>query len=132
MLKDMYSISMLFDLSTSFSKLSALAFYTRVFHLGITTSRVWDLSFYIILGLTIACLVASMLLGILQCAAIEKYWTPTIPGSCLDGFGDNWRTISNVVIDFVILVLPSPPIFRLQMKMSKKILVFVTFVLGYG
>ena len=40
-------------------------------------------------------------------------------------------TIPNIFVDLLILVLPLPMLWRLQMDMKKKILLTANFMLGY-
>lgn len=65
------------------------------------------------------------------CYPVEKQWDTTIPGRCIDygaitlGIG-----IINVIIDFILLGLPLPILWNLQMSTRRKVL--LAFTLGAG
>ncbi|KAH9906894.1 hypothetical protein F4778DRAFT_723921 [Xylariomycetidae sp. FL2044] len=65
------------------------------------------------------------------CYPIESQWEPSIPGRCI-----NYGTvtfvigIANVIIDFILFVLPLPILWKLQMSTWRKIL--FSFALGAG
>ena len=68
---------------------------------------------------------------IFQCTPIKKSWTPSQPGHCIDLIPFLWaNSISNTVLDYTILLLPIPPVWRLQMSTEQKLLVLAAFSLG--
>lgn len=67
----------------------------------------------------------------LECTPIAKSWDVSLPGHCLDTVSLYMiGSISDVVMDFLILILPLPAIARLQMPMSRKIELVIIFALG--
>lgn len=70
---------------------------------------------------------------IFQCTPIRKFWEPHVPGHCID----LWKfllaqAIPNIFTDLVILLLPLPPLWNLQVPSSQKAALFGIFLLGYS
>ena len=66
-----------------------------------------------------------------QCVPIDKAWQPTKPGRCIDFIPFLWgNSISNTVLDYLILLLPVIPVWNLQMETVQKVLVLGSFSLG--
>lgn len=70
--------------------------------------------------------------ALLMCRPFALNWDKTLPGTC----GDNrlfyiWLGGINVVAEAVILLIPVPFIFRLQMKPFKKLVVIGLFSVGW-
>ena len=64
---------------------------------------------------------------------MEKYWIFYLPGTCAGQFpGTFGSAISSVIIDIAILIIPLPPIWKLNLKTSRKLSVLAVFVLGYS
>lgn len=66
------------------------------------------------------------------CSPIKKYWAPDVPGVCMDIkpmflAGD----IPILILDFVILLLPLPMLWKLQLPFQRKLLIFGVFIFGY-
>ena len=123
----------LFDLSISFSKISAMFFYGKIFRVRSYPSKAWRWAYYTILGLCFAWPVASIPYAILQCNPVDKFWNYNKPGSCFGQF-DSFvsSAISSVIIDLAILIIPIWPIWKLQLKTARKLAIGTVFVLGYS
>lgn len=66
-----------------------------------------------------------------QCIPVQKAWNPTLPGHCINFLAFLWaNSISNAVLDFVVLLLPIIPVLNLQMSIEQKVLVLLSFSLG--
>ena len=66
-----------------------------------------------------------------QCTPVDKSWNPTKPGHCIDLLPFLWgNSISNNIIDYLILFLPVVPVWQLQLKPLQKCLVLGSFALG--
>lgn len=109
-----------------FIKYSILLLYRRVFP-GKTFRK-----FLIATALVVtAWALAAFFSDVFTCYPIEYQWDTTIDGTCIDygkvtlGIG-----IANVIIDFILLGLPLPILWKLQMSTRRKILLF--FTLGAG
>lgn len=59
--------------------------------------------------------------GIFICHPIDKSWTPTKPGNCINLVSFYYGLqIPNVIIDAVILVLPLKEVFDLKLPKQQK------------
>ena len=69
--------------------------------------------------------------GIFQCVPIEAAWNPAVEGHCI-----NLSTVlvvgasMDIVTDFVILLLPMPQLWCLQVSTKQKIQLTGIFLLG--
>ena len=71
------------------------------------------------------------LAAIFQCVPPHKFWSPSTPGHC----GSSYVmfliiSILAFITDFIILVMPLPYIWKLQMKLRQKLLLSIVFTLG--
>jgi uncharacterized membrane protein len=86
---------------------------------------------WVIIGLSIALLVAVVLESFLLCRPFEFTWNKTIDGVC----GSSLKAylsvaIVNLIIDLSIVALPMPVLWGLKMARKKK--VAITFILCLG
>lgn len=118
-----------FDTGTSVARASALLFYSRVFTQVQSRFRY---ALWIVHALNIAWVVGMHVVVGLQCTPIEKVWNPLLPGRCIGtrtlflGSG-----VPSLVVNIMILILPLPLLWRLQMKMIRKLLIIGVFLCGY-
>lgn len=121
-----YAVEELYCAAVVFPKLSILAFYIRIF-----TMKPYRLAVYVISGILIANGIAGLITSLTSCRPFAARWDVTIPGAhCIDTL-EYWRWISlaNMATDVVMLGLPHPVIWRLQISKTQKyglVLVFLT------
>ncbi|KAL2756653.1 hypothetical protein ACRALDRAFT_1069423 [Sodiomyces alcalophilus JCM 7366] len=120
-------LQFLWVLSLSFSKLSILLLYTKLFPVA---SLVW-----IARGTGIVIILwafATILTGCLICQPFEMNWNPTLPGGkCGDQVTSFTVTGSiNLVTDVIVLVLPMPHLYKLHMAMYKRVTLICVFGTG--
>lgn len=123
---------MCFDIGLTIAKLSALAFYVRIFGWRNNPRRLWKIAIWFGVFLVVSYVVVDVPVTITQCRPIRKYWDQSIPGYCVSRdvvFAA--MTCYNILADIYILILPMPLIYKLHMKRPKKLLVAATFVIGY-
>lgn len=108
-------------------KLSILLFYRRIF--GMT----WmiGLCMFLTAGYFIACNVAFLVC----CRPVSYYWSKYIDpagGKCVFPLYPFYlgNAAANVITDVLILLLPIPLTWKLQMRTSQKILIVGIFLLG--
>jgi hypothetical protein len=126
-LKGILAFPIIWNFTICFSKLSVLFMYANVIPVRkmVVACR--------IVGIFIIMWNAGGILGaLLLCRPFALNWDKTLPGSC----GDNrlfyiWLGGINVVVEAVILLLPVPFIYRLQMKTFKKLVVIGLFSVGW-
>jgi hypothetical protein len=130
MQKLLYAYTFVYAGSVSFTKLSILLFYRRLFERG----SKW---FHIRLGFA-AFFSVGYLLSIWSvagalCQPTEFFWTQFLghTGKCLNINASFLSlTVLNLVADLLVLVVPIPEILALQMSQKKKIA--VVGVMGLG
>lgn len=107
-------------------KISIICFYRRIFSVPMFQK----------ITMMLNCLVAAWGTGIflacaLQCRPLKAFWDRSINGHCFNL--DTFIIVNqafNVVVDFVILFLPVPMIWRLHMGARDKIALNGVFALG--
>jgi hypothetical protein len=111
-----------------FPKLAILAMYMRIF----TMQRAYRHTVYIIGSLLILWGVAGTLTSLAYCKPFAYHWDKTIVGGkCGDKMAAyRWISVPNIVADVVMLVLPLPAIYKLQIDLAGKIGLGLTFVVG--
>lgn len=118
-----------FALSHYGAKSSILFFYARVFgNIETWFSRtVWVMQI-----LNAACFVSTAFLNIFGCKPVVHAWDIHVQGTCADiikmYIGGE---VPDLFTDLVILTMPIPLIWRLQLKISRKIQAVVAFLCGY-
>jgi hypothetical protein len=119
-------LQFLWVLSLSLSKISILLLYTRVF----PVAHILYAS-YITIGLITAWAIATILVGCLICQPISMNWNPAAGGSCGNQVLSFTVTGSiNLVTDAIVLFLPMPTLYSLQLKNYKKFTLIGVFGLG--
>ncbi|KAL6229407.1 hypothetical protein BDW75DRAFT_235227 [Aspergillus navahoensis] len=128
-LKLLWAVYIIFTIGASTAKASALFFYARVFTQ--TRSR-FRYSLWILQALNVLWLLGTLFAVIFMCSPISRAWDRLMPGHCRSPSG-MWlgSGISSVFIDVLILVLPIPILWGLQMKPFRKFLAVFVIVLGH-
>ena len=128
-LNALYACYVIYDMSISLPKMSALLFYARIFG---TQAKLFKHALWITHFLVVGWFISAVLIGVLLCNPVEKQCKPTIPGHCHPNTV-LWLTsaIPSVIIDLILLLLPLPLLWRLQMKKSHRILIMTVFACGY-
>ncbi|KAI9690815.1 MAG: hypothetical protein M1822_008434 [Bathelium mastoideum] len=128
-LKLLWVNEFLFTPGLTLAKSSALFFYERVFH---NANSRFKSALWIVQIATYLWMVGVLLAVATLCIPAEKNWKPSVPGHCVnvDTF---WLAngITSIMIDVIILILPLPMLWQLQMKLSNKILLIGVFICGY-
>ena len=72
-----------------------------------------------------------LLLTIMVCLPVAKYWDNSIPGKCLNNVDMRYAFGGiNIVNDIMLLVAPLPFLAHLQMPRRSKIVLFAVFTAG--
>ncbi|KAI4133647.1 MAG: hypothetical protein LQ341_006147 [Variospora aurantia] len=120
----LYIYAIFFYLSSTAIKICILLFYRRIFPV-----RELKLALQIAMGIVIAYFFGSVLSLIFQCAPIDKYWNREKPGSCVNG--DIVLIVPgaiNAVLNFLIIALPIPLLWKLRTTVSQKSVLTGIFV----
>ena len=135
--KVLFAESLIWAFTIPVIKLSILLFYRRIF----TTNERWfRWATAIMIAETIAWMVATAVLTVMNCSPVHYFWeqpylflkleTPS-QGSCLDfAHVQIPPSALNTAGDVILLFLPAPLLLRLQMPWSRKFAVFFSFTLG--
>ncbi|KAL8810886.1 MAG: hypothetical protein Q9200_002234 [Gallowayella weberi] len=117
----------LFGCSITATKLSILFFYNRLF-----PSRTFHLVSLVTIIASILWWVGVILTSFLHCRPFAYYWDRSIPGGyCVnDNLIGYTITSFNIVTDLVVLVLPIPWLWGMNMAVPKRMAVVGLFVLG--
>lgn len=110
-----------------FPKLAILAIYLRIFNTAPYRIACWVLAAI----LTANC-IATTVAGFLTCIPLEYLWDHTIPGGHCFNINAyfRWASITNIVTDVAMLILPLPVIWRIHTSRSIKLGLTFTFATG--
>ena len=125
-----YAIGNLYHFGITLPKYSAICFYVRVFTWR--SSSLFRINTLIVAGLVTAWLLFAVPSTVFQCTPIRKGWLPLTPGRCLDA--NQWflgSTISSVVIDVYIMLLPIPVLWNLHTGYARKMVLTGFFFCAY-
>lgn len=82
---DLWIGEIFLHLAISLPKLSALAFYARVFDIRRTQNKAWKWTVVATIVFTILWTIAFLVFTIMQCIPVKKYWSPLSHGGhCVD------------------------------------------------
>ena len=122
------ALQIFYFLSSVFFKTSLILLYWRIFGVSAGFRKVLVLAWTIV----ICYFVANLLAAIFECNPVAAYWDKTIPGSkCVDTVAFyRWNGVANLLIDFMILTLTIPMVWRLSLKVKQKVTITGLFLLG--
>ncbi|KAL9638588.1 MAG: hypothetical protein Q9164_001454 [Protoblastenia rupestris] len=108
-------------------KLSILFLYRRIF-----ATRQFRIVSLAVIILTVAWFIAHIFAHFFQCTPFGYFWDRTIPGGkcvnhtkLINGLGG-----ANIIGDIIILLLPIPYLWKLQMRAERKVAISFVFLLG--
>ncbi|KAI3324238.1 hypothetical protein HD806DRAFT_543637 [Xylariaceae sp. AK1471] len=108
-------------------KISILLSYKRIFG----RLKFVSVHIYVLMALTFSWGIGVFFAVLFQCYPIEKVWNHSKPGTCIDTISFLWgNSISNTILDWLILAIPAVPIWKLQMGRAQKTLVACSFAFG--
>lgn len=124
----MWAGQLLYLFAISFAKFSIISSYFRIFPYKRLHQIIW-----VVLGVTIAFLFASMVATIFICHPIEAAWDPTLrtPTSCypyIDLLSAS--AVINILTDVVLCVVPLPYFLKLPLPLKQKISASFLFIAG--
>ncbi|RAK77460.1 uncharacterized protein BO72DRAFT_509303 [Aspergillus fijiensis CBS 313.89] len=128
--KIQYAGGPLYILALLFFKVSLLTSYLRIG--GFVAAYRW-----VIIAVTgaVACnQLAFTLLLTLACQPVAKQWDSSIPGTCIDTVASYYApypTGTSLGFDIVIIALPLPVLWTLQLRHTQKVALIGIFALGF-
>ncbi|KAF2653332.1 hypothetical protein K491DRAFT_634041, partial [Lophiostoma macrostomum CBS 122681] len=112
--------------SVTFPKLAILTLYMRIF-----STRVYRNLAYGTGAVIVATCVAGMISSSVICRPFAYNWNKGIPGTCGDVKASyRYIGIPGIITDVVMVVLPLPALYRLQVATHMKIGLLATFIAG--
>ena len=116
-------------------KFSILLFYARIFteHTAKMPAQVWfRRALYGMGAITFLWWITCQFIVIFECAPIHYFWDrKPVTGHCLNvQLFFQGQAIPNIITDLMLLILPMPLIWRLQLPMGQKAALSGVFLLG--
>lgn len=111
------------------TKISILCFYLRVF-----PKKGFRLATFIAIGLNVAYLITFVLISVFQCNPLKGAylrWDGEHDFKCNNINAQGWAAaVFNMILDIVVMVMPLPELYGLNLSMRKKIGLLCMFSLG--
>ncbi|KAI9823079.1 MAG: hypothetical protein M1826_000283 [Phylliscum demangeonii] len=122
-----YIFEVLYSVCITVTKLSILLLYRYLFAVRPFRFAVYAVGLYVT-----ACGITQFFVTIFQCRPIQRSWDYVhVQGSCIQGLLFFYAAaILNLIADLVILLLPMPVVWRLQITWRQKLALTAIFVLG--
>ncbi|KAE8390104.1 hypothetical protein BDV23DRAFT_155904 [Aspergillus alliaceus] len=109
-----------------FIKLSILALYKRLF-----STPPMILAANIVAGFVLLWAVSIWVVGAMLCLPVNKFWNPSVEGSCLDSAKFYYgMQIPNILTDAVLLVMPMKLVWSLPISRRQRLLLSLVFIVG--
>lgn len=115
-----------YKIVVSLNKISVVIFSKRIF-----TAKNFQIACWIILSILIGWGLGGLGATVFQCIPAEGSWNPNVNANCInkDAFWIAFAT-GNAITDAMVLILPLPMVFKLQLKLRDKLLLSGVFLLG--
>jgi len=121
-----FAVNILSTVGLGFTKSSFLLFYMSIF----TTKRFRILA-QLVLGLVVSWTISFFFANLFTCYPISPFIEAFYENHCVDGLA-LWYSmaITDIIVDFLILLMPIPVVLRLQLPFQQRIGVLAMFLLG--
>ncbi|CAD6448648.1 e65e15e7-e58f-4bd6-a05a-23b24e3531a6 [Sclerotinia trifoliorum] len=124
-----YISSISFGLAILSIKISILLQYIRIFTAGTRDLMFW--SCHALMWMTVVFYVILLFMTIFLCTPVPKFWNVLETGHCLNmNYVFLATGTANTISDFLIILLPQPIIWRLQMSFKEHVGVSAIFSTG--
>lgn len=121
-----YPWGLFYDVNVCLFKISILLLYRRVF-----ITRWLRIAVWINIGFITAFTITLVGKDAFACTPIKKQWMPEIPGHCINlKVTYYWASAIFLLTDLIILILPQPLVWRLQISRKQKLGLSLIFCLG--
>ncbi|KAI4596893.1 hypothetical protein KJ359_004803 [Pestalotiopsis sp. 9143b] len=126
--KLVFAIDLMWLTLVALVKTSILQFYASIFR-----NNAFVRSVYATIGLVVAFWCAAFFADVFFCDPVHKSWLPETPGRCGNSILMYIVLAStDLTIDVIILLLPMPILWSLQLPTPKKLALTFVFGLGFG
>lgn len=125
-LQSEYAIPPLYGLTVTAVKLSILFLYRRIFAVS-SFRKITN----ILIAICLVWFVAAEITDLLYCIPIQRFWDPTIEGSCFN-FPVYFLAMEliDLLLDVAIICLPIKTILGLHLSLQKRLALLGIFLLG--
>lgn len=124
--KCIYALEWIYLAAVALPKLSILCLYLRIF-----VQKPYRMVTYVIIGMVISNWIAFILASTFQCSPVEYQWNKKISGHCFDvQTYYKFVNVPNILTDAVMLVLPMPMVWHLNIPRTHKLGLTVVFLAG--
>ncbi|OTB02086.1 hypothetical protein M426DRAFT_62894 [Hypoxylon sp. CI-4A] len=126
--KTFYALSISYNTSLMIVKFTLFFQYYRL----IQEVPYYRLYYLIAMTVVGAWVISQEFILIFPCTPIEYYWNQSVGGTCINTNITGWmNAIGNIVTDLIVLVLPIPVVWRLNLNRGRKWAVLGIFALGF-
>lgn len=114
--------------SMAFVKISIVVFIKRLF----SSIRTYVVISNCLAGFIAAWALAALLTNIFQCTPVQYYYNKDLDGHCMSGQVQFFQVMGSIALieDVIILCLPIPVFWKLQINNRQKIAMIMVFSLG--
>ena len=115
-------------MATSATKISLTLLYVRIFH----SKREFRFLSYGLLAVVALYCVGTTIYFLTNCRPFAAHWDKTIQNACGDPHSGWLGTgIANIITDVLVLSLPMPSVWQLQLPKKTKLAVVAVFGMGF-
>ncbi|CAJ2509530.1 Uu.00g145560.m01.CDS01 [Anthostomella pinea] len=108
-------------------KTSILLLYLRLFHIH----RWFRVTTYVLIAYIWMWASSEILVAIFQCSPVALQWDKSLKGVCIDQLQYyRWISVPNVIHDLVMLAVPMPVVWKLQVSIRQKVALIFVFLVG--
>ncbi|KAG9250101.1 uncharacterized protein F5Z01DRAFT_427501 [Emericellopsis atlantica] len=126
-MKFFYLAQVVYKAAINLSKVCILLLYLRIFN----KIRWFRFACWALLGCVGSYMIASVFATIFQCSPIQRSFDKSIKGTCVDN-SQFWYANAgfSIATDVIILLLPMPLVYQLQVPWPQKVALMAVFALG--
>lgn len=118
----------LYGASVALSKCAILLLYVRVFT---TSNKRFTVAVWVVGIFVCATGITTIVGSVFQCTPVARNWDISVRGHCINKLDfARYTAIPNVVTGFVMLFLPLPTVWHLNITIQQKIALTATFLHG--
>ncbi|KAI5920364.1 hypothetical protein F4810DRAFT_702946 [Camillea tinctor] len=126
--KLLYASSVMYNLTLLLIKFSLFFQYYRL----VKEIPRYSFAYLVIMGLVGCWSIVQILLVVFACFPIQGFWDLSVPSKCIDHAELVWITSGgNIATDVVVLLLPMPVVWKLNLKKGRKWAILGIFSLGF-
>lgn len=128
----LFALQIIYNLVHLAIKISILLLYKKIFALN---SQLFRYVWYSVLAYVIICAIIGLAIAVTLCEPVRFAWEQalgTINGTCPHLVSARMSAaVTLMAADVIILVMPMPMLWSLQMKLSRKIQLIALFGIGF-